>query len=268
MKTQPRFLLLTAAVPLVAAFFPAAALAEYEAEVTDGDLLLARSPIIIKSRVRMADEYTDLDGGGSRNKFILAGVYGFGFNGHDREFGIGFEMPILENNPKGADSDVGAGDFKLRLGQLFMDDPKGWRSGWFFETEFDTAADDVQAIANQRTQMAVGAGAAYPICHNFVLASSLQFGWSADEGETTGNKSEWEGHLTATWKVSSNFSLNLDYKAVVNMVDDAILFNTLEPIIGWTVSKERNIGLFASCEVPLDDPATNCVAKAGVTWFF
>ncbi|GAA5129069.1 transporter [Luteolibacter yonseiensis] len=267
MKTNARFLP-AAAVPMLAAFSLTGISTAGEETVTDADLLLARNPIVIKSRVRVADEYTDLDGGGSRNKFILAGVYGFGFNGHDRQFGIGFELPVLENDPEGADSDTGLGDLKLRVGHLLMDDPAGWRAGWFFETEFDTAADDVQAIANQRTQMAGGAGAAYAIRDNFVLATSLQFGWSADQGDTTGNKSEWEGHLTATWKISPCVSLNLDYKGVVNMMEDAELYNTLEPSIGWTVGNERNIGLFASCEIPLDDSSTNCIAKAGVTWFF
>ena len=268
MKTQSRFLLVITTASFLAAFLPTVVFAESDDGVTDDDLLLARNPIIIKSRVRLSDEYTDLEDGGSRNKFILAGVYGFGFNGHDRQFGIGLELPILQNNPEGGSDETGVGDIKLRLGQLFMDDPAGWRSGWFFETEFDTAAHDVQTIANQRTQMAIGGGAAYSIFSNFVLASSLQFGWSADKGETTGNKSEWEAHLTATVKLPKHVSLNLDYKAVVNMVDSAKLFNTLEPSIGWTVGTERNIGLFASCEIPLDDPATTCIAKAGVNWFF
>ncbi|MEO8616105.1 MAG: transporter [Luteolibacter sp.] len=268
MNPATTFLLALASAGMLAAFLTASVSAEDESEVTDDDLVLARSPIIIKSRVRVSDEYTDLEGGGSRNKFIFAGVYGFGFNGHDRDFGVSFELPVLENNPNVGNNESGVGDFKLRFGQLIMDDPGGWRTGWFGETEFDTAADDVQAIANQRTQMAIGAGAAYPISSNFVLASSLQFGWSADKGETTGNKSEWEAHLTATVKLPEHVSLNLDYKAVVNMVDNAKLFNTLEPSIGWIVGKESNIGLFASCEIPLDDPATNCIAKAGVNWFF
>jgi hypothetical protein len=264
MKTLSDMFLLA----VLAASLPATASAQSGSDVTDDDLLLARSPIIIKSRVRMSDEYTDQADGGSRNKFILGGVYGFGFNGHDRDFGIGFELPVLENNPKGGDGDTGVGDFKIRGGQLFMDGPHGWRSGWFAETEFDTAADDVQAIANQRTQMAVGSGAAYAICSNFVLASSLQFGWSPDSGQTTGHKSEWEAHLTATLKLCEDVTLNLDYKGVVNMMDDSRLFNTLEPSIGWTVGKDKKIGLFASCEIPLDDSSTHCIAKAGVTWFF
>ena len=269
MKPYPSFLPALAFASVLIAMLPAAVSAEDESSVTDDDLTLARSPIIIKSRLRLGNEYTDLDGGGSRDKFIFSGVYGFGFNGHDRDFGVGFELPVLQNNPKGGDGDVGIGDFKLRIGQLFMDDPAGWRTGWFGETEFDTAAADVEAIANQRTQMAIGAGAAHPIWGNcVVLASSLQYGWSPDAGDTVGHKSEWEGHLNVIFKLPANVSLNLDYKAVVNMMDDANLSNTLEPGIGWTFGRERNIGLYASLELPLDDPGTVYVAKAGLTWFF
>lgn len=242
--------------------------AESGESVTDEDLMLARNPIILKSRVRLANEFTDVDGGGNSDKLILSGIYGFGFNGHDRNFGIGFELPFLNNNPKGGDSESGVGDFKLRLGQLFIDDPKGWRAGWFFDTEFDTAADDVQAIANQRTQMALGGGGSYAIWNNFVLSSTLQYGWSLEDGATTGEKSEWEAHLTATAKVSECVAISLDYKAVIHTVDDTELFNTLEPSVGWTVGKKKDIGLFASLEIPLDDTGTNWVAKAGLAWFF
>lgn len=244
------------------------AMAQSGESVTDEDLLLARNPILIKNRIRLANEFTDVTGGGNRDKLILSGAYGFGFNGQDRNFGIGFEMPFLNNNPKGGDSDSGAGDFKLRCGQIFMDDPKGWRTGWFFETEFDTAAQRVQSIANQRTQMAIGGGGGYAICDKFVLTATMQYGWSLEDGETNGEKSEWEAHLTATAKVSERFTINLDYKAVVNTVNDTELFNTLEPSIGWTVGEKKDIGLFASWEIPLDDTGTNWVAKAGITWFF
>jgi|GEM_PF-6687966 len=242
--------------------------AESDDSVTDEDLLLARNPVIIQSRVRMSDEFADVYGGGNRDKFILGGVYGFGFNGHDRDYGFGIELPILNNNPKDGHSETGFGDLKLRCGQLFTDDPKGWRSGWFYETEFDTAADNVRAIANQRAQMAFGGGVSYALRNNFVLSSSLQYGWSLHNGETTGEKSEWEAHLTATAKVSENVDINLDYKAVINTVDGTTLYNTLEPSVGWTFGEKKNIGLFASLELPLYQTGTNWIAKVGTVWSF
>jgi hypothetical protein len=268
MKTKPCLSPAFAFACLFTITLPVSVVAESGASITDEDLLLARNPIIIKSRLRLANEFTDVSGGGNRDKLIFGGVYGFGFNGHDRQFGIGFELPFLYNNPKGGDSDGGVGDLKLRCGQLFTDDPKGWRTGWFFETEFDTAADDVRAIANQRTQMAFGGGASYALWNNFVLTSTLQYGWSLNDGETTGEKSEWEAHLTATAKVSECVAINLDYKAVINTVDGTTLFNTLEPSVSWTVGAKKNIGLFASLELPLDDTGSNWIAKVGTAWFF
>lgn len=254
---------------LIPVFLAPSAFAQSADLVTDDDLVLARVPIILKSRVWMGNEYGDVDGGGGRNKFILGAIYGFGIGGDDdRDFGIGFELPVLSNNPKGGDSDTGIGDFKLRFGQVLLDQPGGWRAGWFGETEFDTAADDVQAIANQRTQMALGGGGSWSVREDLVLTSTLQYGWSADGGATNGHKSEWEGHLTASWKCAPHVSLKLDYKAVVTAIGGAELFNTLEPGIGWNVGAKRDIGLFASCEIPFDDPGTNCVVKAGLIWFY
>ena len=236
--------------------------------VSDEDLLLSRNPIIIKDRLRLSDEFTDVEAGGNSNKTILAGVYGFGFNQRDRNFGIGFELPVLYNNPDGGDSDCGVGDFKLRLGHLVMEDPKSWRAGWFFDTEFDTAADAVQAIANQRTQMTFGVGASHPILECFTLSSSVQYGWSLDEGATTGRKDEWEAHLTAIAKPMENLSVSLDYKAVVNAVGGTQLYNTLEPSVGWTFGDNKEFGVFTSCELPLFNGGANWIAKGGVVWFF
>jgi hypothetical protein len=257
--------LLSSLYPVVCSF---TAFAESSNGVTDADLLLARNPIIIKDRLRFADEFTDVDGGGNSNKSILSGVYGFGFNGRDKNFAFGFELPYLYNNPEVGNGDSGIGDIKLRFGHLLMEDPKGWRAGWFFDTEFDTAADSVQAIANQRTQMTLGTGASYAILSNFTLSSTLQYGWSLDDGTTTGRKQEWEAHLTAITKLSERFSLNLDYKAVINTVGGTRFYNTLEPSAGWVVGDQKDIGLFTSCELPLYGGGANWVAKAGLIWFF
>lgn len=252
----------------IPAVLPASTVMVDGGHITDEDLALARNPIIIENRLRLTTEHASLGGGGSVDKFIFAAVHGFGVNEHDRDFFIGFEVPYLHHNPDAGGDRWGIGDLKLRCGQLFIDDPEGWRAGWFFDTELDTAADSVHAVANQRTQMAIGGGAGYAILENVVLTSTVQYGWSLDNGDTTGRKSEWEAHLTASMKVWEGVSVNLDYKAVVNTVGDDKLFNTLEPSIGWTVGESDKIGLFASCEIPLDETGTDWIAKAGLVWFF
>lgn len=156
--------------------------------LADEDLLLASAPIIIQSRLSLNTEYADLGGGGEREKIKFGAAYGFGFNDNDRKFGIGLELPYLFDNPRGGGSSSGVGDFKVRLGQLFTGLPEGWKAGWFFETEFDTAASDVFAIANQRTQMAFGGGAVMPINERLAVTISLSYGWSLDNGTTSGRK--------------------------------------------------------------------------------
>lgn len=257
-----------AAAALATVIGPITARAESAESVSDEDLLLARNPIVIRDRLRLANEFSDMDDGSHRDKIILGGAYGFGFNGRDRNFAIGFELPFLFNEPVAGGDDSGIGDFKLRFGQKLTDDLSGWRAGWFIDTEFDTAADSVRAIANQRNQMALGGGVSYPGWGPLTLSTTLQYGWSLDEGATTGSKSEWEAHVTASYKVAPAVSLNLDYKAVINVVAEDELFNTLEPSIGWTVGESQNLGLFASLELPLDDTGTDWVAKAGLIWFF
>jgi hypothetical protein len=214
------------------------------------------------------NELTDVGGGGHRDKLTFGGVYGFGFNEHDRNFGVGFELPFLWNDPADSATDAGVGDLKLRLGQLFIGLPVGWRAGWFFDTEFDTAADDVRAIANQRTQMAFGGGMSFPLCDNLTVTKTLQYGWSLNNGDTNGRKAEWEAHVTTSWKVMDRTSINLDYKAVINTVDGTELFNTLEPSVSFTLGADKEYGLFSSLEIPLDETGVNWVAKLGMVRFF
>jgi hypothetical protein len=116
--------------------------------------------------------------------------------------------------------------------------------------------------------MAFGGGAAYPLWNNFVLGSTLQYGWSLDDGETTGSKSEWEAHVTATYKATDRLALSLDYKGVLNVIADSKLFHTLEPSVGWSLGEKKDIGLYASVELPLNDAGNNWIAKGGVNWFF
>jgi hypothetical protein len=253
---------LLAVVALACANAPAAS------TLTDEDLLLARNPVIIRTRINTTNEFTDLGGGGYRDKLVFGGTYGFGFNGHDRNFGIAAELPFLWSNPENGDSAWGLGDFKLKIGQLFTGLPEGWRAGWFFDTEFDTAVDDVFAIANQRTQMALGSGVSFPLTRNLTVTTTLQYGWSLDNGTTSGRKAEWEAHVTTSWKVMERTTINLDYKAVIQTVDGTELINTLEPSIGYTLGENHEYGLFTSLEIPLNETNVNQVAKLGLIRFF
>lgn len=236
--------------------------------LTDEDLLLSRSPVVIKSRLSSGCEFTDVGGGGHREKLKFGGAYGFGFNGHDRNFGVGIELPYLWDHPDAGASGSGVGDLKVRAGQLFTWVPEGWKAGWYFETEFDTAASDVFAIANQRTQMAVGGGVVMPVNGSLAVATSLSYGWSLDNGTTTGRKAEWEAHVTTTWKFAEKVSASMDYKAVINTVGGTELFNTLEPGIGVTLGEDGAYGLTGSLEIPLDETGVDWVAKLGLIRFF
>ncbi len=236
--------------------------------LNDEDLLLSRSPVIIRSRVTLGGEHAELVAGGQREKLKLAAAYGFGFNGHDRNFGLGLELPYLWSDPTVGDAGAGFGDFKVRVGQMFTGLPEGWRAGWFFETEFDTAATDVLAIANQRNQMSGGGGAVIPVTDRLAITTSLSYGWSLENGPTSGRKAEWEGHVIGTWKLQERTSLTLDYKAVLQTVNGLELRHTLEPGLGLTLGADRAYGVFSSLEIPLHDGGSRWVAKVGLTWFF
>lgn len=268
MKSCPISFLFDKLLLLFLGYLSAATSVSAATALTDEDLLLSRCPVIIQSRLLVGGEHTDTAGGGHRQKFKVGAAYGFGFGGEDRNFGVGIEWPYLLNEPNVGDSGSGVGDFKVRVGQIFTGLPEGWRAGWYVETEFDTAASEVFAIANQRPQMAAGGGAVMPITDRLAMTVSLAYGWSLENGLTSGRKAEWEAHWTTTWKLLERTSVSLDYKAILRTVAGNEVFQALEPGFGINLGKANEYGLFGSVEIPLQQNGTNWVAKCGLTRFF
>ena len=256
------------AAVLLASGSSATAQAVEESSAINERLELAGTPLVYRSRLRIANEFSENETEGDRDKLVLGAAFGFGFDGVNRNYAAGFDLPLLHREAPGEDECWGLGDLKLRFGQKWMDQPGAWRAGWFFESEFDTADDAVRAIANQRTQMAFGGGAARPLGDWFLLTGTLQYGWSLDEGTTNGSKSEWETHFVASFQPTSHLSFNLDYKATLNTAGTNDVMNALEPGVGWTFGEDHEFGLSVSCEVPLNESSTDWTSKIGLTWFF
>lgn len=177
-------------------------------------------------------------------------------------------MPYLWNEPSTADSGSGFGDFKARLGHVFPGLQEGWRAGWFFETEFDAAAFEVFANANQRTQMSAGTGAVIPVTDRLVVSTSVSSGWSLVNGQATVRKGEWEAHVTTVWKPVARTSPRADCKSVIIIVGGTELFNTLEHGPGITFGPKDEYGLTSSLGIPFDNTGTNWIAKIGIARFF
>jgi hypothetical protein len=155
----------------------------YEPEAATGD------PLVSLNRLGVGFEHAEADG--HREKLFFSASMLLGAKTGRNDWSLGVELPFLMNDPAGGGSDEGVGDFKLRLTHSWLED-QGWLVASYLESEFDTAATDVQAIANQRNQLALGSGFIRNFGNGWAVGAALQYGWSLDAGTSTGSKSEWE----------------------------------------------------------------------------
>lgn len=242
------------------AFAPAASAAVwYESEAARGDPLVAIS--------RCGVNYEFARESSSREKIIPNATWQFGPKDGKNDWAVGFEMPLLINNPKGAPSEEGFGDFKLKLTFNPVDNSR-WLVGSYFETEFDTSDTDVEAIANQRTQMALGGGFIHNLSNGWSVGAALQYGWSIDTGTTTGCKSEWELRMGVRKTLVEHLNFTVVYKNVFVTASEDSYNATLEPSLSWTFGADQRYSLWVSCEIPLQNKSEDFTAKGGFSWLF
>ena len=138
----------------------------------------------------------------------------------------------------------------------------------YFETEFDTSDTDVEAIANQRTQMALGGGFIRNLGNGWSCGAVLQYGWSIDSGTSSGCKSEWECRAGIRKKLLDTLSLTVIYKNVFNTASDDSYSSTVEPSLAWVFGPDRKCSLWVACEVPVQNKSEDFTAKGGFSWLF
>lgn len=231
----------------------------YESEAVRGD------PLVAINRCGVNYEYARQTS--SREKIIPNATWQFGVKDGKNDLAAGIEMPFLVNNAKGAPSEEGLGDFKVKLTFNPVEDGR-WLVGSYFETEFDTADADVEAIANQRTQMALGGGFIRKWDHGWAVGMALQYGWSIDSGTTTGSKSEWELRMGVRKTLVENLDFTVVYKQTLNVASEDSYSALVEPSLSWTFGADQRYSLWLSCEVPVQNKSEDFTAKGGFTWLF
>lgn len=231
----------------------------YEAESAAGN------PVATLTNIGMGYEYTH--DASAKQKFIPNASWALGEKTGRHDWAFGIELPVWDTLPQDGPSEEGVGDLKLRISHLWVED-KTWLVGSYLETEFDTAAEAVQAVANQRTQLALGSGFIRNLGHGWAVGGNLQYGWSLDAGTTNGWKSEWEGRIGIRKKLLENLSLTVLYKGTFAVAGDTDYSSSLEPAMALSFGKEANCSLWLACELPLQGKSEDYTAKAGLKWLF
>ncbi len=242
---------------LVVAGLGASARAEewYEAETAAGD------PLATLSNFGLGYEYTHDTN--SKEKFIPSAAWAIGTKTGRHDWSFGIEMPVWVTLPQDGPNEDGFGDLKLRVTHLWLEDDT-WLVGSYFENEFDTAAEDVQAVANQRDQMTFGSGFIRNLGDGWAVGGYLQYGWSLDAGTTNGWKSEWEYRAGVRKQLLEHLSLTVAYKGTFNLTGDTRYGASLEPALAMDFGTDRNYSLWLACELPLQGKTEDYTAKLGL----
>jgi hypothetical protein len=233
----------------------------YEAEAAAGD------PLLSINRVGIGFEHAEQDG--QREKLVLSTALRLGEKTGRNDWALAMELPFLMNDPAGGGSDEGVGDFKLRLTHTWLEN-SNWLAASYLETEFDTAASDVQAIANQRDQLAVGSGFIRNFGDGWAVGGAVQFGWSPNAGQTNGHKGEWECRVGVRKTFFETLSATVIYKGIINVVGEDQYNSTIEPTLSWHFGALGldKLNCYVSCEFPLENNREDYTAKTGLAWVF
>jgi len=231
----------------------------YEAETAAGD------PLATLTNIGLGYEYTHDTS--SKEKFIPNAAWAIGEKTGHHDWILSIEMPVWVTLPQDGPSEEGFGDLKLRVTHLWVED-KTWLVGSYLENEFDTAAADVQSVANQRDQMTFGSGFIRNLSSGWAVGGYLQYGWSLDSGTTNGWRSEWEYRAGARKKLLENLSLTVTYKGNLALAGDSHYSSTLEPSLALDFGPDGKASLWLANEFSLQGKSENYVAKAGLKWRF
>lgn len=231
----------------------------YEAEAAAGD------PLALVNRVGLGFDHTE--GDAQKEKLTLGVTWTLGQKTGRHDWALAAEIPLLLNQPDGSDSDGGVGDFKLRLAHTWIEN-ETWLAGSYVDAEFDTAASNVEAIANQRNQLTVGTGFIRNLNHGWAFGAAVQYGWSVSEGVTNGDKSEIEFRAGLRKKLSEAWSVTVLHKSIVNLANANHYTSAVEPSVNWDVGCGGKFSVFAACEVPLEHGREDFTAKAGLAWVY
>lgn len=259
MNTDRLALLCAVSLTAAASTHGARAAVWYDSEAAAGD------PLVALSRLGVGYEYTRVSAEAAKEKIIPNAKWALGGQNGRNDWSVAVELPVLVNHPKHAPDESGFGDFKVRVSHLWVDNDS-WLAGSYFETELDTAADDVQAIANQRTQLAFGSGFIRNLGRGWAVGGGLQYGWSPDAGATNGHKSEWEYRVGVRKKLLDYLSASVVYKGTIIAIGATDHDATIEPVLTWSFGKDRQCSLSLSCEWTLEGKADDYTAKAGFGW--
>lgn len=231
----------------------------FEAESAAGD------PLATLTNIGLGYEATH--DASSKQKFIPNASWAIGEKSGHHDWTLSIEMPVWVTDPQDGPNEEGFGDLKLRATHLWVED-KTWLVGTYLETEFDTAAEDVQSVANQRNQMTLGSGCIRNLSDGWAVGAYLQYGWSLDAGTTNGWRSEWEYRAGVRKKLLEHLSLTLAYKGTLAVSGETHYSSTLEPALAMDLGKDRNHSLWLACELPLQGRSEDYTAKAGLKWLF
>jgi hypothetical protein len=227
----------------------------YEAETAAGN------PLATLTNIGLGYEYTH--DSSSKEKFIPSANWTLGEKTGRHDWTLGIELPVWVTLPRDGPREEGFGDLKLRATHLWVEEQSSL-IGSYLETEFDTANDDVMAVANQRTQMTFGSGFISNLGDGWAAGAALQYGWSLDAGTTNGWKSEWECRVGLRKKLLDQLSLTLLYKSTFDVAGGTVSSTTLEPSLALSFGIDNCFSLWLASELPLQGKTEDYTAKIGL----
>jgi hypothetical protein len=229
-----------------------------------------QGPTVVRPRITLIDEWTELPEGDSRNRVLLTGTLGLGAK---RDYGLTIEIPLSQyragDNP-GARSADGLGDIRTFL--IHAVHVQGaFTHSWALESYFNTASKKPELGAGATTMLPSYALTYRPAkTAQFILLSQYQFDVRRDDGVR--HTSQLAMRPFAVLNFPDFWYSFIELKGIVDFERDNRFALTGTASLGKFVGASRKWSLFGVVGGPLNGYAREAVEhsqfKLGMNYFF
>lgn len=224
-------------------------------------------PTVLRSRVKVTNEFIEQAFDGSKNTTKLLLSYAFG-NAAQRDWTVQLDLPFVSYRTGalgGVPDADGIGDIEMRIGHVF--DGEGvfrWALG--VETQFNTAAQD--QLGDGVWRLSPVAVFAVQPCRAFKLQTTAQFDQSLTREDGVTEQQDLKVKPSVTFHLPRKFYAYVENELKWNIQDDDRFSTKLKFELGRGFGARGEWVLSARYEMPLAESHDDHTFTAGVAHVF
>lgn len=224
-------------------------------------------PTVLRSRMKVTNEFIEQAFDGSKNTTKLLLSYAFG-NAARRDWTVQLDLPLVayrEGDQGGAPDATGLGDVEMRVGHVF--DAEGvfrWALG--VETQFNTAAQP--QLGDGVFRLSPVAVFAVQPCRAFKFQTTTQFDQSLTRETGVSEQQDLKVKPAVTFQLPEKFYAYVESELKWNIQDDSRFSAKLKFELGRSFGTHGEWVLSTRYEMPLTTSSDDHTFTVGLAYVF